>query len=1259
MKTSLPEKKVEPTKQPSQSVIRGRVERLDKNNCISGWAEYLSDVDKKVDIDVYDGDTYLDTIYADKSDETTGSQSKHGFCHFLYQVPDTYLTGELRSIKFMSRENKKALAGSPFRLGNGSFDTEFQVKENQCLKGRVKQRTSSKAVYSINLLLDKKVFWTQEFKGGKNHKVKAKLPKHLFDGQPHPVQIKICDDKGKTLLVTARVVKQNLPQVDEKIIAKPINNAGQSTIKGRVEKRDDNNYIIGWAQDTRDISQAVEIDVYEGDVFLDTIRADKDTSAIGTQRHYGFCGFQFPIPTSYLKGKNRVIKFVDRKSKKNLPGSPFRLGSGFFDSNFTIQNGVLLDGIIQQRTSDKSPYSVNVAVDKEIFWTQKFKGGKSRQIKVKLPHSVFDSQPHSVHIKVCNEQGKTLSMTARQVKHAYQGQVESIGFESIEGWLFNQSYPKLPVDIDIEINGKERVSTQCNLHRFDVQSKHNLDSSTVGFKVDLPDSIRYEASTSIDIFIKGTDNRILSTKYILTPKDIIIRSLMSASEHLNSLEENDKKIALSAGLEVNVTANTLVRKQILAPIIKQLREQEGVSKGINLAINPISQAPAFKLSPIVDVIVPVYKGYDETVACINSVLSTKNKTPSQLIVINDLSPDGRLAFKLQAMSKEGLFTLIENPKNLGFVATANIGLGLHKDRHAVLLNSDTEVYGNWLDRLVNAANKDNNIATVTPFSNNATICSFPEFNQDNQINSDVSAKKLDDLFSKLNHEKSVDLPTAVGFCMLIKREVLEGIGYLDEKRWGKGYGEENDFCLRASTQGWRHVLATDVFVQHHGSVSFSDIKDEWLEKNLSILNKLYPDYPATVERFIKQDPIAKYRNPVIKKLILQKSNKHILFVMHSLGGGTKKNTDQMAESLTQQGYAVLELISKTQTQWELKDHTGKLSLKYTYPEDSKILESDLKELGVWRVHFHQTLNFPKQIWKLPETLSCAYDYTAHDFLPLCPRINMIDESGRYCEESQYDEAKCQRCIQLNGLPEGHHIEDLWNQHNQSIRQWRKQYKQRLQAADNIFCPSESTKKIFKKHYALKNSKVKAHSENSFIIQKPKAETDHGLINIAIIGAIGDHKGSQLLLDCAIHALKEGLPLRFVLIGFSNIDDQLKKLDNVVITGAYKKPEQLTELIKKNECQIALFLSIWPETFCYTLTEALQNNLYPVALGYGAIEERLKKLKYGKILAKDIQAKGINKKLISVASKMDKVKDKVKYQGIKYPSLIKDYYHLDV
>lgn len=101
------------------------------------------------------------------------------------------------------------------------------------------------------------------------------------------------------------------------------------------------------------------------------------------------------------------------------------------------------------------------------------------------------------------------------------------------------------------------------------------------------------------------------------------------------------------------------------------------------------------------------------------------------------------------------------------------------------------------------------------------------------------------------------------------------------------------------------------------------------------------------------------------------------------------------------------------------------------------------------------------------------------------------------------------------------------------------------------------------------------------------------------------------------------------------------------------------MIQEYQCQIALFLSGWPETFCYTLTEALQNNLYPIALNYGAIAERIKALDYGMTLAAKSNANDINQTLLSAADKMIPTKKVLKYKGAQYPDIIKDYYHIEI
>ncbi|HEX5287198.1 MAG TPA: glycosyltransferase, partial [Polaromonas sp.] len=118
-------------------------------------------------------------------------------------------------------------------------------------------------------------------------------------------------------------------------------------------------------------------------------------------------------------------------------------------------------------------------------------------------------------------------------------------------------------------------------------------------------------------------------------------------------------------------------------------------------------------APVVDVLVPVYGGFAETMRCIYSVLDCEQKTSFNLLVVNDCSPDPEICGELRRLSSAGLIELHELPENLGFVGACNFGMGLHRDRDVLLLNSDTEVYSDWLDRIRRAAYRNGRTGTVT------------------------------------------------------------------------------------------------------------------------------------------------------------------------------------------------------------------------------------------------------------------------------------------------------------------------------------------------------------------------------------------------------------------------------------------------------------------------------------------------------------------------------------------------------------------
>ncbi|MDP2056498.1 MAG: glycosyltransferase, partial [Thiobacillus sp.] len=178
---------------------------------------------------------------------------------------------------------------------------------------------------------------------------------------------------------------------------------------------------------------------------------------------------------------------------------------------------------------------------------------------------------------------------------------------------------------------------------------------------------------------------------------------------------------------------------------------------------------------VVDVIVPVYRGFEETRRCIESVLKAHCTTPFELVLIDDASPEPELASYCASLGNQMGVTVLANARNLGFVGSVNRGMSLHPDRDVVLLNSDTVVANDWLDRLRRCAYSQADIGTATPFSNNATICSYPVFCADNAMPAGIGLAELDSLFARVNAGEHVEIPTAIGFCVYIRRACLNQV----------------------------------------------------------------------------------------------------------------------------------------------------------------------------------------------------------------------------------------------------------------------------------------------------------------------------------------------------------------------------------------------------------------------------------------------------------------------------------------------------
>lgn len=240
---------------------------------------------------------------------------------------------------------------------------------------------------------------------------------------------------------------------------------------------------------------------------------------------------------------------------------------------------------------------------------------------------------------------------------------------------------------------------------------------------------------------------------------------------------------------------------------------------------------------MIDVIVPIYIGINETKECIESLLTCSNSEQHRFILINDDSPQEEINDYLCGLDDERIVLLI-NEDNLGFVKTANRGMKF-SDNDVILLNSDTVVTDNWIDKLHGAAFSNPIVGTVTTLTNNGTIASVPYFNKDNQLPLGYTVQQFSDLVQYISNKDYPVIPTGVGHGLYIKRAVINLVGYFDEHTFGLGYGEEVDFSYRVIKQGYRNILADDTFIFHYGSTSFKEDKIKFVNYSKKTLRKRY------------------------------------------------------------------------------------------------------------------------------------------------------------------------------------------------------------------------------------------------------------------------------------------------------------------------------------------------------------------------------------------------------------------------------------
>lgn len=266
----------------------------------------------------------------------------------------------------------------------------------------------------------------------------------------------------------------------------------------------------------------------------------------------------------------------------------------------------------------------------------------------------------------------------------------------------------------------------------------------------------------------------------------------------------------------------------------------------------------------VTIVVPVYGDWPSLKKCIESLVQCVEMRHTVMLV-NDCGPDVEMLEKniKKAIKGQSNFKYFRNESNLGFVGTCNKAVSLDKTKNDILLlNSDTMVTEGFLDEMLKVLYMTYKHGAVCPRSNNATIASVPFIFKDGDIDKERHVEYTKKVYSRVKDylPEYTLAPVAHGFCILIKRFLIEDFGLFDPV-YGLGYNEENDFCMRINQYGFSSLIANKALVFHLESKSFASEKKRFLqEENHKTLTKRYPHYDAIVADYLRygMDPIDRF-----------------------------------------------------------------------------------------------------------------------------------------------------------------------------------------------------------------------------------------------------------------------------------------------------------------------------------------------------------------------------------------------------------------
>lgn len=626
-----------------------------------------------------------------------------------------------------------------------------------------------------------------------------------------------------------------------------------------------------------------------------------------------------------------------------------------------------------------------------------------------------------------------------------------------------------------------------------------------------------------------------------------------------------------------------------------------------------AEAMPASATPPVTIILPVHNAFALLPEALERIV-THTDLPWHLVVIEDASTDPLLRPWLRdwvAKQPNGQVTLIENATNQGFIHSVNRGLEMAQaaDRNGpiILMNSDAMVPPGWASRLI-APLVDAGVASVTPLSNDAEILSAPFICQATPLAPGQGDAIDASLRARIATDNRPDgaAPTGVGFCMAINRAWLGRIGSLDP-RFGRGYGEEVDWCRRATAKGARHVTAANLFVEHRGGSSFGPEKTALVQQNNAIIAARYPGYDAMVQDFIRQDPLITPR--LVAALAWADSHPEIVevpvYIAHSMGGGAEDYLRQQRRELP--CTLTLRLGGAARVQIEMDTPQGRLLAD---TDDLALVVRLIGGLRKRRVIYSCAVGDP-DLRAVPGFLialaqQAPLDILFHDYLPISPSYTLLDADGTY------------RGLPLPGSEDAAHHYTSSDGSRIDLAAWQALWSPALAHAAHLVTFSEASAQLLAAAYPAHADRiiVRPHRITAPItrVTPPK----DGPRTIGILGAIGPQKGAAVVAELS-RALAGRKDIRLVLIG--HIAPGYDLAPDTIVHGRYDVADIAT-LASHYGVTEWLIPSIWPETFSFTTHECLATGLPTMAFDLGAQGEAVRKAENGVVVGEGLSVGSI-------------------------------------